>query len=78
MRIAILLILVVCIGQVTAEEAGDAASRLLSSQNADGSWSGAEKGPESQIYTTAKVLNGLMRYGEKSEAVDNGIKWIEL
>lgn len=78
MRIAILLILVVCIGQVAAEEAGDAASRLLSSQNADGSWSGAEKGPESQIYTTAKVLNGLMRYGEKSEAVDNGIKWIEL
>lgn len=78
MRLAILLVLAVCVGQVAAEEAADAASKLISSQNADGSWGGAEKGPESQIYTTAQVLKGLIYYGEKSGTVDRGIEWIEL
>lgn len=78
MKLAILLILIVCVGQVAAEEAEDAASKLISSQNADGSWGTADKGPESHIYTTAKVLESLIYYGEKSDTVDGGIEWIEL
>lgn len=78
MRLAILLILLACAGQVAAEEAGDAASALVSSQSADGSWGGTEKGAESQIYTAAKVLNGLMHYGGEPDSVDKGIEWIEL
>ncbi len=78
MRLAILLVLAVCVGQAAAEETPSAASKLISSQNADGSWGGTEKGSESQIYTTAKVLEGLIYYGGEPGAVDNGIVWIEL
>ncbi len=78
MKLAILLMLAVCVGQVAAEEAADSASKLVSSQNPDGSWGGADKGAESQIYTTAQVLEGLIYYGRNSEAVNNGMRWIEL
>lgn len=78
MRLAILLVLVACIGQVAAEEAGEAASSLISSQNADGSWGSADKGAESVVYTTAKVLSGLMDYAGESGSVDRGIAWIEV
>lgn len=78
MRPALLLMFIICVGQVCAEEAGDSASTLVSSQNPDGSWSNADKGPESQIYTTARVLESLIYHGEEPDAVDNGVGWIEL
>lgn len=78
MRLTILLILAVCVGQVAAEEADDSAFKLISSQKPDGSWGGADRGAESEIYTTAKVLEGLIYYGGKPGAVDDGVHWIEL
>ncbi len=77
MRTAFLLMLIICVGQVSAEEAGDSASALVSSQNPDGSWGGTDKGAQSQIYTTAKVLLSLIYYGGESDAVDKGVLWIE-
>jgi hypothetical protein len=69
--------LIICVGQVSAEEAGDSASVLISSQNPDGSWSGTDRGAQSQIYTTARVLESLIYYGGESDAVDKGVLWIE-
>ena len=73
-----MLVFFVLCGPVEAEEADSLASSLAYSQNADGSWGGQDKGAESQVYTTAKVLEGLAYYGDESGAVDEGISWIKL
>ncbi len=78
MRYVIFLILAVCMGHVAADGTEDAASNLLSSQNPDGSFGSSDRGLESQIYTTAKVLEGLIYYEENSGAIDRGISWILL
>lgn len=78
MRLALLLVLIVCVGHAWAEEADAAASALISSQNPDGSWGTEDLGSQSQVYATARVLEGLLYYGEESGTVDKGIEWIEL
>jgi hypothetical protein len=78
MRLSLLLVFVLAVGQVQAEEAGDFASFLISSQNADGSFGSTDRGPESQVYTTAKALEGLIYHGEESGDVLDGVEWIEI
>jgi hypothetical protein len=79
MRLALLLVLIiVCVGHGWAEEADVAASALKSLQNPDGSWGTQSLGSQSRVYTTARVLEGLLYYGEESGAALKGIEWIEL
>ena len=78
MRFALLLMLIVCVGHVSAEEADDAASALVSLQNADGSFGSEDLGFEAQVYATAKGVQSLIYYGDLSDTIDEGIEWIEL
>ncbi|MBU2560369.1 hypothetical protein KKA03_05690 [archaeon] len=79
MRLALLVVLIMlCVGHGWAEEADTAASALVSLQNADGSFGSEDLGSQSQVYTTARVLAGLLYYGEESGTALKGIEWIKL